>query len=177
MGIRNKLYYPSAHIVTNLYTYGKEWMYENGTEYVGYYHRYVDGAVMSESKFQPGTSQTLIPYIDIVTQPGNAIYDTLKRKQTYTSPYDVYPIPLSDDYQAGKIARYFIKRRNFSTSQDIMEINKDQYKLWAQPKSGIDESLYIAITLDWKLTGPLNDTIELDNPVYGVSDTNVYATG
>lgn len=172
MSTRNKLYYPSTHIVTNLYTSGKEWMYENGTEYVGYYHRYIDGAVMSGATFQNGTSKSLIPYIEVILQPTNAVYDILKEKKTYTSPRLIYPVPNIDDYEAGKISRYFIKRRNFSNFQDIIEINKDQYNSWAQPKIGIDASLYDAITLDWKLTGPLNDSTDLDNTVYGVYDTN-----
>lgn len=172
MGARNKLYYPSTHIVTNLYTSGKEWMYENGTEYIGYYHQYIDGTVMTGATFQNGTSQNLIPYVETALQPTNAIYDILKRKEVYTSPRQVYVIPKIDDYEAGKIARYFIKRRNFSNFQDIIEIDKDQYKSWILPKSGIDESLYDAITLDWKLTGPLRDEMEMENIAYGVYDTN-----
>ncbi len=172
MSNRNKLYYPNTHIVTNLYTPGKEWMYENGAEYAGYYHRYIDGAVMSGATFQSGVSRSLIPYIEIVLQPTNAIYDILKEKKIYKSPRQIYPIPKLNDYEAGKISRYFIKRRNFSNFQDIIEIDKDQYKSWAQPKIGIDESLYEAITLDWKLTGPLNDNTDSENPIYGVYDTN-----
>lgn len=172
MSNRNKLYYPSTHIITNLYTSGQEWMFENGEEYVGYYHQYIDGAVMSGATYEINTSQNLIPYIDLILQPDNAIYDILKQKDLYTSPKQIYPITKIDDYEAGKITRYFIKRRNFSTFQDIMEIDKDQYKSWSQSKSGIDEALYDAITLDWKLTGPLRDNTDSDNTVYGVYDTN-----
>lgn len=172
MGKRNKLYYPSTQIIPNLFTYGKEWMYQDGIEYVGYYHRYIDGVIMSGANYLPDSSKTLIPYAEVAKQPSNAIYDTLKRKQTYASPYQIYPIPIIDDYEAGKIARYFLKRRNFSAFQDIIEINKDQYKLWLQPNSGIDEYLYTAINLDWKLTGPLRDNTDSDNTVYGVYDTN-----
>ena len=172
MSTGNKLYYPKTHIVTNLHTSGKEWMFEDGTEYIGYYHRYIDGVKMSGAVFQQGYSKKLIPYLDIVSQPGNTIYDSLKKKQTYTAPYQTYPIPVIDDYEAGKIVRYFIKRRNFSTFEDIIEINKSQYKLWLRLGSGIDETLYDAITLDWKLTGPLYDVLDTANPSYGVYDTN-----
>jgi len=172
MGERNKLYYPSAHIITNLYTSGQEWMSQDGIEYIGYYHQYIDGTVMSGATYQSSTSQNLIPYIQSALQPSNALYDILKPKDIYTSPRQIYVIPKIDDYRAGKITRYFIKRRNFSNFQDIIEIDIDQYKSWARRKSGIDESLYDAITLDWKLTGPLNDNMELENPVYGVYDTN-----
>lgn len=172
MSTGNKLYYPKTHIVTNLYTSGKEWMYEDGTEYIGYYHRYIDGVKMSGAVFEQEYSKKLIPYVDVVLQPSNATYDTLKKKQIFVTPYQIYPIPAIEDYETGKITRYFIKRRNFSTFQDIIEIDKAQYKLWSRPKTGIDESLYDAITLDWKLTGPLNDNTDSDNPVYGVYDTN-----
>ena len=172
MSTGNKLYYPKTHIVTNLYTTGKEWMYEDGTEYIGYYHRYIDGIKMSGAVYEQGYSKKLIPYLNVSSQPSNVIYDTLKKKPSFTAPIQIYPLPDINDYESGRVTRYFIKRRNYSSFQEIIEIDKSQYKLWLRPNSGIDETLYNAISLDWKLTGPLNDTIESDNPVYGVYDTN-----
>ena len=50
----------------------------------------------------------------------------------------------------------------------MMEIDLAQYQSWQRPKSGINETIYDAIQIDWKLTGPLTDT----NEVFGVQDTN-----
>jgi hypothetical protein len=172
MYIRNKLYYPKSHISTNLRTDGLEWMLEDGTEYKGFYHKYVDGTVLTGAVFHKTDSKKLIPYVNKVDQPNNFEYDAIVKKNRIIAPYYVFPIPTLDDYKAGKITRYFLKRRNFSTFQDIIEINKAQWLKLKQYDDGIDNNLYMAVVVDWKLTGPLNDDRSTQNIVYGVYDTN-----
>lgn len=170
--IRNKLYYPKSHIITNLHTDGKEWMFENNIEFIGYYHKYIDGTVLSGAVYSRIESKKLIPYVNIAQDPDNVVYDSLKKKSKFKTPRTVYTIPTESDFEAGKITRYFLRRRNTSTYEDIVEIDKDQFKLWKQSSGGIDRTLYDVIALDWKLTGPLNDIREGINITYGVSDTN-----
>ena len=169
---RNKLYYPKSHITTNLRTDGKEWMLEDGTEYKGFYHKYIDGTVLTGAVFHKTESKKLIPYIDKVTQPNNIEYDSLKKKPIAKSPHYVFPVPTADDYGKGKITRYFIRRRNDVNPANIMEIDKDQFLSWKKPNFGIDNDLYIATELDWKLTGPRFDDRSSVNIIYGVEDTN-----
>jgi len=170
---RNKLYYPKSHIITNLHTIGNEWMLEDGTEYKGYYHKYIDGTVLTGAVFNKTESKKLIPFINKFTQPDNIIYNRIKKpNMNFTVPQQRYPIPTPDDYEKGKLTRYFIKRRNSMTFEDIFEVDKPQFKLLQQSKNGIDGNLYIGINLDWKLTGPLNDLRDGFNTTYGVFDTN-----
>ena len=169
---RNKLYYPKSHIVTNLHTNGKEWMFEDTIEYIGYYHRYIDGTILSGAVFNRTESKNLIPYVSIVNDPVNVVYNSLKPKLTFKAPTTVYTIPELEDYETGKIVRYFLRRRNLASYEDIIEIGKDQYKLWKKSSGGIDKNLYDAITIDWKLTGPLYDNRDSVNIVYGIFDTN-----
>jgi len=173
MATPNKLYYPKSHIVNNLFTKGKEWMIEDGTEFIGYYHKYIDGNVKSGAVFSNTESKKLITYIDKVNQPDNYIYNSIKTPIKSIPPIIKYTFPTIDDFNVGKITRYFIKRRNYSTFQDIFEIDKNQYKLWKFKSGGIDSALYNAIELDWKLTGPLNDVTEGNVVVSGVYDTNL----
>jgi hypothetical protein len=173
MATPNKLYYPKSHIVNNLFTKGKEWMFEDGTEFIGYYHKYIDGNVKSGAVFSNTESKKLITYIDKVNQPNNYIYNSIKTPIKSIPPIIKYTFPTIDDFNVGKITRYFIKRRNYSTFQDIFEIDKNQYKLWKFKSGGIDSALYNAIELDWKLTGPLNDVTEGNVVVSGVYDTNL----
>ena len=99
MAVRNKLYYPQSQIVTNLHTSGKEWMTESGEEYVGYYHKYIDGKVASGAVYVKGQSVTLIKYIDHAVQPDNALYNSLiKKKFTPISPKQTIPIPVADKF-------------------------------------------------------------------------------
>lgn len=172
MSIANKLYYPKSHIVNNLYTTGKEWMFEDGTEFIGYYHKYIDGNVKSGAVYNRTESKKLIEYIDITVQPDNHVYNSIKNTINSVPPVIKYSIPEVEDYEVGKITRYFIRRRNYSTFEDIFEIDKDQYKKWKSKSGGIDSALYDAIQLDWKLTGPLYDIKNELNPIPGVYDTN-----
>lgn len=169
---RNKLYYPKSHIVNNLHTNGKEWMFEDSIEYIGYYHRYIDGTILSGAVFNRTESKNLIPYVSIVNDPVNVVYNSLKPKLTFKAPTTVYTIPELEDYETGKIVRYFLRRRNLASYEDIIEIGKDQYKLWKESSGGIDKNLYDAIAIDWKLTGPLYDNRDSVNIVYGIFDTN-----
>ena len=75
---RPKIYYPKAKITNNLYTKGREWMYEDGKEYIGYYHKYADGLVLTEAFYNTIRSEKLIPYTDIQRQESNVVYDIQK---------------------------------------------------------------------------------------------------
>jgi hypothetical protein len=180
--LRNKIYYPKSHIVTNLVTTGKEWMFEDGTEYIGYYHKYIEGLVMSGAVFKNGESKKLIPYIDQVIQPHNKIYNELRKHRPglYPIVYRIapqyrYPMPDENDYAEGFMTRYILRKRNYSSRSDIIEVDLDQFKLWRKRNFGIDETLYDGIEMQWKLTGPLNDIKDANGviQVYGVYDTNM----
>jgi hypothetical protein len=174
---RPKLYYPKARITTNLYTKGKEWMFENGTEYIGYYHSYTDGLVLSEPYYHSIRSEKLIPYSEIRKQESTVIYDSIKdttNRAPAFAPVPVYTLPTTDDYAHGFFKRYFIYRKNLKNIYlEFYEVNDIQYKLWQKPNAGIDEKLYDGFIIDWKLTGPLHD-IKENNDIkeFGVHDTN-----
>lgn len=171
--MRNKLYYPASHIVTGLYTSGKEWMLQDGTEYIGYYHKYVDGTVLTVATYSEFNSKTLIPYMDLIAQPDNHEYNSaIKKVNVYTAPIYKYPLPTIEDYNKGFFQRYFVRRRNYSTYVDIMEIDSKQFNTLNTPGTGIDGNLYIGTTINWKLTGPLKDVNTNSGTIHGVEDTN-----
>ena len=173
---RPKIYYPKSKIITGLYTKGKEWMYENGIEYIGYYHKYLDGLVLTEGQYNMVKSEKLIPYSEINKQQSNVTYKTITELPVtfVTSPTTVYTLPTLDDYSKGFFKRYFIYRRNLKNIyNEFFEVNDVQYKSWKTPRAGIDEILYNAFVIDWKLTGPLHDIREGDQiKEFGVYDTN-----
>ena len=174
---RPKIYYPKARITTNLYTVGKEWMFENGKEYIGYYHKYTDGLVLSEPYYHSIQSERLIPYSEIRNQESNTTYINIKPNAVpviHFAPVNVYSLPTKDDYSHGFFKRYFIYRKNLKDIyREFYEVNEVQYKSWKKPKTGIDEILYDAFVIDWKLTGPLHDKREGDQILeFGVYDTN-----
>jgi hypothetical protein len=168
--MRTKIYYPKAHITENLYTSGKEWMLESGEEYVGFYHRYIDGLILTGARYNEIESKKLIKYVDRIEQPDNYIYNQLKSFTTFSSPKFVSNAPTLEEYSEGKFTRYFLRASNSVSVTDIIEIDARQWKQWKQ--NGIDNKLYTVIELDWKLTGPKEDVIKENSIVYGVYNTN-----
>lgn len=161
---RPSVYYPEIKITNNLYTIGKEWMLENGTEYIGFYHKYSNGTVLTEPYYHKILSNLLIPYKDPASLPVN-IYNKLKKIQPSpsVSPINFKVLPTTDDYSTGTFKRYFIYRKNYSDlNRDVCEVDEEQYKLWEKPNIGINEILYDGFTIDWKLTGPLYDVVVRD---------------
>ena len=64
MTIRPKIFYLDSEITFGLYTSGKEYMLPNGTEYIGWYHKYNDGMVMTESTYDINKSKFLVKLIN-----------------------------------------------------------------------------------------------------------------
>jgi len=169
---RTKPYYPKSSIINNLRTTGKEWMFVDGTEYIGLYHRYLDGLVMSGGTYNRLTSQDLIPYIDYTDQPNNQIYDALIPKPRYIAPEYQASIPTEKDFKNGQYVRYFLRLRTSTLTTDIIEVTKPQFTLYNKVGQGIEFELYTGVQVPWKLTGPLTD-VKLEFGIdSGVSDTN-----
>jgi len=166
-----KLYYPKGQIITGLFTSGKEFQFKGGTEYVGAYHRYVDGGVMSGA-VRTAKSQDLAQFVDS-TNIDNSVYQSLTNldMSVYVSPVPTRPIPTDKDYKQGYFTRYVIYPRNDRSK--MFEIDAEQNKEWQKSKKGINEIFYNVITLRWKLTGPEFDLIDAQSIVTsGVVDTN-----
>jgi len=178
---RTRIYYPKSQIIENLYTAGKEYMTTDNVEYVGFYHRYIDGTIMTGAVYDKVESKVLKTYVDTVIQPEIVVYRDSVKKGRYSKsnvlyniqPKFVYSAPTVKDFEIGKFKRYFIRRRNYTGLKDIFEIDLEQFNLWKRVKSGIDENIYEAIAIDWILVGPLTDIVE-DSiiTIPGVATTN-----
>lgn len=175
MFTRPRIYYPESHIKTNLYTNGKEWMLEDGTEYIGFYHKYIDGLVLTEPYYNKYKCNKLVPYTDPSALPVN-VYNKLKQVKpaNTTSPIYYHGTPTLDDYSSGFFKRFFVYRRNYSDLfLDFYEVDEEQYKSWKKVNKGISEILYDGFTINWKLTGPERDIRKDDRIIeFGVRDTN-----
>ena len=164
---RKRIYYPEGAIQKGLYTNGGEWMFEDGTEYTGQYHRYSNTKeVFTESYFIKDVSKKLIPFYDLNVSFQNNIFDynvLTENIEDYTPeltiPDPYFLQPNQEDYDNGFVKRYFYKRKGSTT---INEIDKTGF-------SDLDSPYYQKIELKWKISGPLNDTPEET----GIIDTNL----
>lgn len=142
---RRKIYYPEGQIQKGLYTEGLEWMLEDGTEYIGDYHKYITGEVYTKSAFVKNVSKQLIPYINL-SKYDNTVkfeYDGLVSEEIppfLAAKYEK-PQPNQKDYDAGYYLRYFVKRH---FDQIITEVSKDTF-------NAVQDEHYTKLELGWKL--------------------------
>ena len=167
---RIRPHYSKDEIITDLYTYGTEWMYEDTLPYIGVYHRYTTGEVYTGASYNENTSKKLIPYVDTTT----AKY-RYKQLKTIATSYDTVNKHIleitSEDYDNGYVMRYFINKVN---ENSIFEISKKKY----DDHSGtlIDPNLYRTAVVKWQLTGQQTNTVIGGITTMGVAEKNMIAT-
>jgi hypothetical protein len=142
---RKKIYYPEGQIQKGLYTQGKEWMLEDGTEYVGDYHTYITGEVFTKSSYVKNISKKLVPYIDLSQSSNktNFKYDSLLEDTIDSFVFARYQknVPTQEDYDNGFYYRFFAKRH---FNGIIVEVSEDTFNE-LQPEH------YKTLELAWKL--------------------------
>jgi len=153
MAKRNKSYYTKSEITSDLYTNGKQWQLENGTEYIGLYHRYSTGETYTGANWDSNKSLRLFRYIDTENIPPDIItYRQLNKiKTSYKTPVYKPMVPTTIDIANTYYTRYFLQRYD----EYIIEINDLQFTDWNNGK--IDNSLYSGHTLKWYISGPIED--------------------
>jgi hypothetical protein len=149
--MRLKQYYTADEIIINLYTFGKEWMNDDGVEYVGAYHKYITNEVYTESSWNPSLSVKLIAYE--VQDPIVKAYKKIKNINTKYHHVNTHMVSInSSDIKKGSIARFFLQKQN---DLSIIEINNASYDKWTMKQ--VDNNLYTAIKIDWYITGLEHD--------------------
>ena len=156
-------------IIANLYTTGKEFQMEDGTEYTGLYHRYTTNEVYTGATWNAITSNRLYPYTEIAST--TKLYKKLKPniKINYITPISVLPTITTTDITAGYINRYFIQKIN---EMQCIEIDGSQHNLWKSGK--IDPNMYTSIAIPWFITGNINDRMVNGVLVWGTRRKNEY---
>ena len=152
MAKRQKVYYPSGQVQNGLYTSGGEWMLEDGTEYIGDYHRYTKTReVFTRSRYIASLSQKLVPYLDLTQSEvrTNFEYDKLNGDVVKDFIFAEYgkPGPKDSDYEAGYFIRYFVKKH---FNDVITEVTKDTF-------SKLQKEHYAKLEMYWKITGETFD--------------------
>ena len=164
---RIKSHYTAAEQELNLYTFGKEFMTEDRKEYRGVYHRYLlTNEVYTKSTYT-NDSKKLITFRE---EPAEVTAYKLLRPKIKTDYKTPIPISLkitNEDIKAGSVTRNFMKKIN---SSNIIEVDSDQLKDLASEK--IDPNLYQSISINWVITGELNDRMERGAKIIGARSKN-----
>jgi len=186
---RKRIYYTKAQIKTGLVTEGEEWMFIDGTEYIGQYHRYTTDEVFSEANFIKDKSRKLIPYVPSISEQTelntfsggivldvakNFEYDSIKKIDFKKSkiPNDFRATPTDKDIKRGYMERYFAHKVN---DDIIIEIDKKGYSDVGKD-GGLDKYLWEKFKIRWKISGPSYDLVNTKSGITtesGVIDTNL----
>lgn len=173
MANRPKTYYPKAFITSGLYTQGKEWMLKKDSkEYIGPYHKYIDGMVMTGAVYNKKNSDYLVPYVEQQTN-NTFLYDTIRTSEDvkkYVSPKSHLPSLVLEDYKREWFDRFFARRKNEGGM--IIEIDSKQYDTLMQKGKGINGALYQGLKLRWRIAGTKETLVENGVKIYGISETN-----
>lgn len=163
---RLKSYYTTDEITNDLYTFGKDFMTRGDVEYVGPYHRYSTGELYTEFKWNPKISVPLMPYRDL-SQPV-VLYQKLKNFILPKQHPTQIPCTINKyDIARGYVTRYFIGKTN---QLEVLEIDLAQYNNWFTGR--IDRVLYNAVSIEWSISGTLNDAVVNGITIPGVITRN-----
>jgi hypothetical protein len=165
--MRQKAYYTKDEITANLYTMGGEWMTTDDVEYKGLYHTYATGEIYTQGTWNQNTSVKLIPYERI--DPAAKIFKQLTNIDVKYDSIQTYVVNVTEQNRLdGYISRYFIKKINETS---ITEIDSTQFNAWISGQ--IDNNVYVAVEIIWRITG--NQTTQYVNGVQlpGVSESNL----
>ncbi len=151
------MYFPKSQIKTNLYTNGGEYVISsNKSEYVGYYFQISTGKLYTGNS--PGDNNQLLEPItpssdELVNSPNNLItilspesIDNISRSIPNLSTN----LPTSQNYEEGKMVRYFTKKTN---ELKYKEISKQTYTLLKNKDTSIAWDLYEPEKIEWEIRG------------------------
>lgn len=170
-------YYPKSRIIENRQANQGEFTLPDGKEYTGPYYTTFDGKSFTGANPFTLNSKPLTQ-IPVVTDLG-FVNSQQKRFNTLNplnlsliDPTPFTPTPTVEDYQKGKITRYFARQRN-GTQFKVMEISKETFDALNNRSKGLNTSLWKTISIFWQISGP--ERTQVVNGIRtqaGIIDTN-----
>jgi len=176
-------YYPKSRIITDQKANPGELTTLDGKEYIGDYYITFNGKYFTGKNPQSNTNYPL-QKVEVrsqqntisITTKDTQIFDKLNQNNininSLLEPQPFYPIPSLQDYQQGKITRYFAKQRVIRMFK-IIEIDQPTYDDILNQKGVYNYPLWKVTSLFWQISGPLEDERPNGSVVRaGVIDTN-----
>jgi hypothetical protein len=171
-------YYPKSRILENQQANQGEFILPNGKEYVGPYYTTFDGRSFTGANPFTLNSRPLIPVNTTLDLKGSVNSNAPKYNSlnplnlSLIDPTPFTPTPTTEDYERGRIIRYFARQRNGKQFR-IMEINKDTFEALNNRSQNLNSSLWRTTSLFWQISGP--ERTQVVNGIRrqaGIIDTN-----
>jgi hypothetical protein len=157
-------YFPKSRIIENQRANPGEMKTPDGKDYTGPYYITFDGKIFTGANpYTPGSLPLIKSLLnknegETILDPQSIEYNSIKQtnlvKLIDPTPYT--PKPTQEDYNKGKITRYFARQRN-GTQFKIMEIDQTTYDNLSNNRGGLNFALWKVISIFWQISGPLRD--------------------
>mgnify|MGYP001038299206 CR=1 FL=1 len=169
------MYFPKSQLKTNLHTKGGEFVVESTeNSYTGPYFKTSTGDYYSGKNPQDYPVVKLSP--TEVTDLNNGgdqqttnspesiwtwdYYGTpLDKSKPPTQPIREFPLPTQNDYNLGKIQRYFLSKTN---EPQFIEVKKEQYQQYVDQDESVSYQLYQPFTFPWVISGDRNEVYNVN---------------
>lgn len=137
-----------------LYTYGNEFEYADGSEYVGWYYQNGDGYWTGMYKNELGhmlVKKSDKNSIKSITIAGGIITPTSENERFISIKIrSVYPTPTDEDYVRGYMTRYFVKHK-LNNPVRIFETDQEEY-VNISSADDLPYILYDCVPVSWMIS-------------------------
>lgn len=171
-------YFPKSRVITNQKSSPGQFKTTNGKEYNGPYYTTFKGESFTGESPTNGFSAVLIETPPVASFDfSNPVIESYKQLNSSVNinlidPTPFTPRPTEEDYNVGKITRYFARQRNGTTFR-LMEIDKATYNAFTNGVGNSNTSLWKVVSIFWQISGPLrNERINNITTRAGIIDTN-----
>lgn len=144
-------YFNLHQIITGQFTSGGEYVFADGTDYIGAYHILPTNQLFTGTRPESKSREIFEKRIDITKDILRYNSNTGNVSPRYETPVAISRVPTSDEYQLGEMERYFVQRRN-SPLNTIIEIDGIQFnKINTRNNPGINGIIWKELLLKWKI--------------------------
>lgn len=175
-------YYPKSRIITGLKANPGEFTLPDGKEYSGDYYVTYNGTSYTGVNPQAINSQPLTKITvpqegtsNIVINRDNLVFNYLNRSNINITelldPISYYPVPTEDNYNKGKITRYFAKQRIVRKFK-IIEIDKITYEDILNQQGVYNYPMWKVISLFWRISPSLSNEQNIHKFTESVDENN-----
>jgi len=151
-------YYALHQIIKGQYTSGNEYVYADGSGYIGTYHILPTTQIFTDPIPKVDSKQLFERRNDIPEVVKRYNFITGQDASRYVSPVSYQPLVTSDDYEFGTIQRFFVQKRN-NPRATITEIDAVQFNtINTSNVPGINGVIWNSLLISWVISKiPMDD--------------------
>ena len=167
-------YYNLHQIITGQYSSGGEYVYKDGTDYIGPFHILPSEQFFTGPRPEPNSKEIFVKRLEITPDILRYNINAGGTTSRYETPIPISRFPTSDEYSIGEMERYFVQKRN-SPRNTIIEIDYIQFnKINKQNSPGINGVVWRELLLTWKISKLSSNDAYAWNQRIVISNENIF---